>query len=199
VKVEDSSIEPAKKISKQRSTSSSATAMSLSTSSAEHHGQGQECGGGMTAEEQAVANEIDKEFDDLFDSSSESDEDDKDNMDSVMLDHDGNSDAMEEDDMHAMLSDSDGVHDSSSETESTTHLEEDDDVESGEFKEELSLVVLQSSGKKGVKGHEAIAVPELEHSNLQILFVLEHLTMDNVHTASLLLCKYSVAPVCEIL
>jgi hypothetical protein len=98
-------------------------------------------------------------------------------------------------------SDSDDMNDSSSETESTTYMEEEEEEteEASDSKEGVSSVVSHSSGRKGVKGHEVIDVSGIEHANLQILYILEHLTLDNVHTSSLLLCRYSIAPVCEIL
>lgn len=172
----------------------------------------------LTLEEQELADEIDKDFDELFSTSSDSDDDDdnndeesvydKENGDSIVMDEervDSEFDSSSESD-----SDLDLADDVTSHTETTTFIEDEDDADSDagdeqKWMQQSTSAITDTSlsrgakGKEGVEGHEAIDLTGLVHTNLQILHVLENLTMKNVHTASLLLCKFSVAPVCEIL
>lgn len=154
----------------------------------------------MTAEEQDLSNEIDKDFDDMSSSSSSfgSDSGD-DNEDEVKSD---------EDVAHVMMNCSDSDSDDDDEqgncgdNDTTTVYDEDNDHDvnnSMNIIEDSPLLHKDCSGKMGVHGHAAIDMSQSEHSNLQILRVLEQLKMDNVHTASLLLCKFAPMPVCEIL
>ena len=128
------------------------------------------------------------------------------------------------DEMSAFSSDTDNslVECSGDESvsENTSLLDSDSDLESicGPVYEESSVVGnpelsnyidgdsadIFSSAKGRIKhnrgkGYDPIDISGIDHSNLQIRFILEHLSMDNVHTASLLLCRHSRAPVCEIL
>lgn len=159
----------------------------------------------MTQEELAVAKELDKDFDDLFNSSSESEEDDNDDKRNDIAIEDG-------DEMGVMPfgpdsesdSDTDDKAENCSETESTTGMAEEE-VGGGDGASEgescVTGVVSQPPRrvKEGGQGHESLDISNIGHPNLQILYVLEKLTMNNVHTASLLLCKFSATPVCETL
>lgn len=159
----------------------------------DEHEQQKEKGGGMTCEEQKVADAFDKDFDEMSSSSESGDENDTMNdegLDEIEEESYGDSDYASDD----------GNESTTNEIVSTTQIDEDNEDDEENYEESRGpSFALQSQGKRGVKGHGKIDVSTLEHSNLQILFILEHLTMDNVHTASLLLCKYSHVPVCEIL
>ena len=146
----------------------------------------------MTKEELDVADEFDKEFDNMSSSSDSSSDESAGEPPSSEYSKDKSNMNTDGYDTISTADSADGHIDSD-------ESEHDSDDSFTSSLNKLDHRALSKSEKRNLTGYSKIDLSSSDHANLQILKVLEALSKENIHTASLLLCNFARAPVAEIL